>query len=375
MTSLLGRLLRLFPESVPLEDLFTEAVARLFEARPRLCLDWLEEVGLLTRAGQEYIRVTSQRKFVALEHHDTDSRPDLMIEVYRSSAEETVEDGAVADVVMIESKIGSREGLEQLRRYAEHLEGMTDFSSKVLVYITRGHDPKDSGEILSDLSGDISFKQLRWHDFYRFLQTVEKDALVEEVMAFMEEQGMARSYRFTTTDLIALSGLPKAFDIFDETLGGEVRAELESFAGNKIRREMQGINNIRWHRRYLVVVPLHRWDLYCYVGYQLGKVEGEPSIVRIPDDSYPAAFVMLEAQPDAVGREASVAAMEKIALRKDWEAYNTHNPADWVGVSRSRSLTNFLQEEDHIAAVKRFFIREDLTAFKKEHSDLPWAGG
>ena len=38
MTNLLGRLVRLFPESVPLEDLFTEAVARLFETRPVLCL-------------------------------------------------------------------------------------------------------------------------------------------------------------------------------------------------------------------------------------------------------------------------------------------------------------------------------------------------
>jgi hypothetical protein len=29
-------------------------------------------------------------------------------------------------------------------------------------------------------------------------------------MIFMEEQGMARSYRFSTTDLIALSGVPRA---------------------------------------------------------------------------------------------------------------------------------------------------------------------
>ena len=44
---MLGRLLRLFPESVPLDDLFTEAVARLFEARPQLCLAWLGEATYL----------------------------------------------------------------------------------------------------------------------------------------------------------------------------------------------------------------------------------------------------------------------------------------------------------------------------------------
>ena len=50
MTSLLGRLVRLFPDSVPLEDLFTEAVARLFETRPELCISWLEEAELLSPA-------------------------------------------------------------------------------------------------------------------------------------------------------------------------------------------------------------------------------------------------------------------------------------------------------------------------------------
>jgi hypothetical protein len=29
---------------------------------------------------------------------------------------------------------------------------------------------------------DVQFEHRRWHDFYRFLQGAEKDALVEEVM-------------------------------------------------------------------------------------------------------------------------------------------------------------------------------------------------
>ncbi len=257
----------MFPESVPLEDLFTEAVARLFETRPQLCISWLEEAELITPpskagAGREAVHIVTQRPFAPLEQHDTVSRPDLLIEVYWLSGEEFAENGSVADVVMVESKIGSKEGPEQLKRYAEHLEGMTDFSSKALVYITRGYDPKDAVEVLSGLS-EVRFEQLRWHDFYRFLQTVEKDALVEEVMAFMEERGMARSYRFSTGDLMALSGVPRAFEILDETLGGEVRSELESFAGNKIRRETHSIWEMRTFRRYLTRAFLHRHDLFC----------------------------------------------------------------------------------------------------------------
>ena len=75
---MLGRLLRLFPESVPLEDLFTEAVARLLETRPDVCIAWLEEIeGIAPGHDPEALRISSQRSFAALEHHNnTASRPD-----------------------------------------------------------------------------------------------------------------------------------------------------------------------------------------------------------------------------------------------------------------------------------------------------------
>ena len=109
MTSLLGRLLWLFSESVPLEGFFTEAVARLFEGRPELCMAWLEEAELLSPApvagvDEGQVHVSSQRPFAYFEHHDMASRPDLLIEVYRSSGEDSKDGGSVADVVMVESK-------------------------------------------------------------------------------------------------------------------------------------------------------------------------------------------------------------------------------------------------------------------------------
>jgi hypothetical protein len=269
---------RLFPDSVPLEDLFTEAVARLFETRPNLCLAWLDEVGVLTATsvstiGETHVRVRTQESFTSLEHHDIASRPDLLIEVHQPG-EGIIENEAVAHMVMVESKIGSKERPQQLRRYAEHLDGMTSVSSKALLYVTRGYDPKDPDEILSDLGGNVRFKQLRWHDFYRFLETLEKDALVEEVMAFMEERSMARTYRFSTADLMALSGVPRAFEIFDETLGGEVRAELEAFTGNKVKREMHSVGELRTHLRYNIRAPLHGWDLFCDVGIPIRQGRG-----------------------------------------------------------------------------------------------------
>lgn len=382
MTSLLGRLLPLFTGTRRVEDLFTEAVARLFERRPQLCLSWLDSLGLITpdtEEGRRYVSVVTQRSFLALDEHDSRSRPDLLLEVHRAS--EDADPESTAEVVMIESKIGSVEGQHQLRRYAGHLRQMAG-TRKTLVYITRAYDPKDETEVLADLDGKVGFKQLRWHDFYRFLRRVEKDALVEEVLAFMEEQGMARTYRFSTTDLMALSKVPRSFELFDETLRGEVMTELESFAGNKLMREARSLDEIRHHQRYSVRAPLHGWDLFCDAGYQLGRVDDSThaSILRIATDGYPAIFVFLEARPGAEGRDTSVAAMERIALNAGWEPYNLDNPSGWAGVRRVSNLASLLSEEDHVAATKRFFVqsihqlRDELTVFKQDHPNLLYSG-
>ena len=190
---------------------------------------------------------------------------------------------------------------------------------------------------------------------------------------------MASSYRFSATDLMALSGVPRAFEILDETLDEEVKAELESFAGNKLKREPEAMNNLRFHRRYVVMVPLHGWHLVCYAGYQMRTPGDYTAALRVPDD-YPVIVVALEAQPGAAGREASVAAMKRIGLNEGWETYSTDDPRGWAGARRTRSLAVLLSEQDHIGAVKNFFIdsiqqlRAELTAFIKERPDLRGPG-
>ncbi len=125
MTSLVGRMLRLFPESVPLEDLFTEAVARLFETRPELCVAWLREVGALppgreAAGGGARVRTRLQKWLGNLDHREAASRVDLMIEVLWPPEGGAAGSAAPADVVVVESKVGSRPGR---RRAAQALRG------------------------------------------------------------------------------------------------------------------------------------------------------------------------------------------------------------------------------------------------------------
>ena len=57
----------------------------------------------------------------------------------------------------------------------------------------------------------------------------------------MEEQGMATSNRFSTTDLATLSGMVRVSEILTESLGGKVRTRLEKLAGHRPRRESGGL--------------------------------------------------------------------------------------------------------------------------------------
>lgn len=348
MPSLFARMVTLFPYSVRLEDLFTEVLSRLFERRPQLCLAWLEEFDLISpgvEGEQRHVRVDTQESFVRLEDHEMGTRPDMLLKIHRSPENDEAE-GSI-ECVLFESKIGSSEGRSQLKRYAGHLAGMRG-DRKTLVYITRAYDPKEPEEVLEATLG-VRFRQMRWHDFYKFLQSVEKDTLVEAVMLFMEEQGMARSQRFTTADLVALSVVPRSFEIFDETFGDEVRAELEEFAGSKISGSAtHGLEQIRVNKRYIMLAQLRDWYSYCYLSFGLDNPDG-----------YPQAEVCLEAPPKRSGRESArevaVEAMRRVALREEWNSSNL-DETKFGTVSRRQSLASFLSEDDHVAAVKRFFI-------------------
>ena len=174
--SVLSRLLRFHGGTVRLEDYFTEIFAHLLSIYPDLCLAWLSQSGVLPNNGKySHIRITTQRAFGALDAHRHSSRPDVVIELSEGFSPEVAHDersGEVPvpprDVVFVESKIGSREGDDQLKRYAEQLSDIPSVRRRKLVYVTRGYDPKDADEIVGGLRGSdapVGCLSLRWHGF------------------------------------------------------------------------------------------------------------------------------------------------------------------------------------------------------------------
>ncbi len=161
--SLFSRLLKLHNGNTPLEDFFTELVAHLFRTNREILHAWLKYLDLLDKDADFDAYISTQQTFERLSHHFSDSRPDIIIELI---------DGSNRDIIFIESKIGSQEGCNQLKRYAEILDKLSGFRHKHLIYITRDFEIKEIKTIFCEIpKSNVYFKQARWHEFHQFLNT------------------------------------------------------------------------------------------------------------------------------------------------------------------------------------------------------------
>jgi hypothetical protein len=356
LVALFSRLLNLNTGSIPLEDFFTELVAYLFSTDKEIFYSWLENLNLLDINIYLDAYVSTQREFEPLDAHRLASRPDILIELVDTKSR---------SIIFVESKIGSQEGYEQLSRYAEILHGISGFQHKFLLYITRDYDPKDQENIFKNISqSTVQFRQLRWHQFYRFLKSQADTMLVQEIVTFMDEYHMAHNNQFSSIDVIALANFTKSLKLMEETMWGEVSQHFEKVLG-AIKQRSTALTQVQWHGRYLMTasMPSGRW--WCGLGFIL-------KTSHLTD--YPIVRLVLEVDPNSPRRAEIIEAMKDICEQYGWRGYNLDSSKDWAGIVRDKSLQDFLSEEDHVVAIKRFFLQalDELERIKYQYSKLPW---
>ena len=122
--------------------------------------------------------------------------------------------------IILENKINSGEGENQLADYAKVLEGALGLESRTLAYITKYPSGTDY------LSNEkVKFKHLRWSKIFNFLQRELQDAndrqeLAVELLRLMEDWNMDGT--LTTAHLRA------AVICFDSEVGRKLQKELIS---------------------------------------------------------------------------------------------------------------------------------------------------
>jgi hypothetical protein len=352
--SLFQRLLKLFPSPVPTEDFFTEILGFLFSTSPHLLKEWLEIEAILPISNAPLFHVSTQQTFAPLANHNgISSRPDIVI---------TVQDGHSQSLIFIESKVGSKEGVDQLSRYAEILAAQTAVQQRYLVYITRDYDPKEEKSVLKNIL-DVKFIQLRWQSIYRFLINQKQTGFITQILRFMEEQRMANSTIFTPTDILALTQIDSVLKLMDETLAEEVEASFIKSVG-PARTPRQNFKGLSSHQRYLITANFVS-QMWCGLGYFT-----QPSGVH----NFPSIGIMLEVPPRAAMRNEIITVLKEIAYTSDWQGYRLDQPSEWAGITKTKSLRDFMTFDDHVAAIKAYFLEilQEVPEIKQRYPNLQW---
>ena len=357
--SLFSRLLNLHANgSKPLEDFFTELVAYLFNTNKDILYAWLEHID--PKANYSEAHISTQQYFEPLPHHNNvGSRPDIVIELL---------DGNTRDIIFIESKVGAKTGYKQLERYADILNELPGYRHKSLLYVTRDFDPKDEKvDVFVNIhTTNLRFQQLQWHQFHRFLKSQPDLTLVREITLFMERYQMAHNNQFSSIDVIALANFTKSLKLMEKTMWGEVSKKFKEVLGS-VKKPTTALTELQRHGRYLMTIQMNdKW--WCGLGFILKTSNST---------DYPTVLLMLEVDPNSQRRTEIICAMKVICEQGNqfgWQGYNLSNPNAWSGIFIEKNLKYFLTEQDHVLAVRDFFLKtlDELTKIQNKYSDLPW---
>jgi hypothetical protein len=308
--ALLKQLLRLHKGNIPLEDFFTEVVAYFLSKNSDILFSWLKYGHILESGDYVGADITTQKTYKHPVRGD-EKRPDIVIEL---------SNGESYDLVFIESKVGSSESPDQLPSYAKILDSLLGYRNKYLVYITRDFDPKSESYVFQEIPhANVQFRQLRWHQFYQFLNTQESSEFNQEITTFMQEHRMSQSNQFSSVDILALANFPSALKLMEAVMWGEVIHKFEKILGehkNLELRKRRALQFIQWHGRY--VIDFWTSDkLGCGIGFYMKTID--PS-------GYPDVRIVLEIDPKSSKRKEIIEEMRKICNQFSWQAYNLDSP-------------------------------------------------
>jgi hypothetical protein len=361
--SLFSNLLNLHSANKPLEDFFTEIVAYFLSLNNHILIDWLKHHSIISDENYSSIKISTQQEHKGLESHTEDSRLDIVVEL---------SDGLNTDVIFIESKIGSNDGKNALKKYADILSNLPNVRHRILIYITRDYDPKNEIKTLVlNLKTKVNFYQLRWHQFYASLQQHTTDILAKEILIFMRRNGMSTTNQFSSVDLLTMVNFNKTLSLMESTLSEEVQDKFKLAFGGVIRGAASR-TQWKWDERFIIYTHFSpsTWDLWCGLGYFYLN----PSNLT----DYPYLGIFLQVSHKFGQRAKIIESMQKIINDKPniWTPVNLKVLPAWSGIFYRKSLQEFLSQENQLSAIKLFFQEsiKELKTVQEQYFDFPWKG-
>ncbi|EQB89736.1 hypothetical protein J2Z44_001310 [Clostridium punense] len=317
----------------PREDYLTEIFGEVIKDKGILS-EFIEKFLCIDNIDINSFKVDTQRTYEKLDHHETDSRPDLVIEFYDSV-------GKGKYVVFVESKLGAKEGCKQLERYREHLLNLTNNGIQAhFIYLTALYDPKEDEKALSSLTG-INFFQYRWYEIYNWLKKFKDDRLNQCLIEYMEELGMDKERIFLPQDIYLIQNLDRIISMVEETMSDKVQEVLSKFGKISQANRLNQLLSDGIYRKFVsigndleVSVDLYLTDkIYPMVSTSLWVSEKYENLDKVRN--------LMKSYVD-----------KNIDFNLDLETWE-----GWIGLCIDKSLLTFLSEEDHVKAIQDFYIK------------------
>jgi len=341
--------LRLKHENDPLEDYTTEIFAHCLSLNKEILYDFLKSHKILEQEFENY-SITTQYHLTKINNHDSDSRPDVAIFL----------DNAV---IFFENKVGSAEGQEQLKRYAEHLD-QRNIKHRILVYLTRDYEKKERTDLVKDCKhkDSIRFIQLRWYEVAGFFEKhQEQSQIIKEFFIFLKTKNLYMNKIFTEADIQTLNNFSNVTQMMDETMGGIIAEKFENIDGN-ISQYSARFTQLRNHNRY---IDGHSFAGKHWIGFGYW-------FKYYDEQTSPELFAVIELGPKAPLRNQLVSILKTVLSNEKyqhWRQYSLDDPSSWAGISYGKSLEEFRQGPDHIKAIQNFFLEilDELDAIFKTY--------
>jgi hypothetical protein len=354
MSSLFSQLFSVLKrtDNNPYEDYLTEIFAEVLDSDLML-ESFISQFVCSSTNNFKKINVGTQATYPKLEHHDIDSRPDMVMQFT---------DGEERHILFIENKIGSHEGYLQLSRYADHLMTFQNAGYVThLMYITKFHDPKDRSSIMV-IKNKATFESIRWYQIYNWL-VQHRNEFIDKVIEYMEELQLNESRRFTPQDIYAIQNIDRVLQMMNNCLDGPVTDTLYKLFGKPKNSTTSRINYLNSDARYMLYIDLGNW-----VALSVGLI--------LTMSDYPLVSIVMEVNPESPMRVETITAFKNYLSNQsvDWQGEYLDNPSEWSNINCDKELLQFLSEEDHISRIQEYLMAKlkELHSIVGANPQLGW---
>lgn len=328
-----GNLYKLYSNTksnrTPLEDFTTECFAGVLQCNPTILADF---VGLLKLDAGTY-KVNTQVKYTL--PNDPNCIVDMVLENENT-------------ICFIENKVNSKEGWEQLSRYAKVLDGID--KKTYLRYCTKHVDTKK--ETLHQ------FKQLRWYNISNLLEKKHShNVMAMQYVQFLKQQQMAMDTSITTNTVISLKHFLNTYEAMDFHIKNALPDFKKVFPKAGIIKQ-EKIPKIREHDRIARMIPnplkdqTYHTEILYGIHFELCKLQTQLWVHK----SHPQCNDIYER-----GKASGLFEYCKI------DEYG-------LGLRNYKKLYHFMDTQNSDEDIKQWFVNSfnNIKQFIKDNPDLNW---